>query len=109
MGNSIKITIGSESKNYVDKFEIKPQPGTDIEVEAEAGYAAAIAIPNANTFLENAESDGYIQVIVDNNNPQVFRVKSEPSIGHHYYHVFMITQQEFADNPGSSAPKIVIE
>jgi len=107
MGSLKTVNISNQAP-YVDPFTIQAGAGDEIKVVTGANAAAAISIPDAFTFLVEAEKEGYSQVYIPAESYRIFTVKSDPETGTHYYHVFMQAQDEFADNPGSSAPKIVI-
>jgi len=114
MVKTIYINISSTAP-YVEKekFRIEPEAGDTIVFNTGEGAAAAIIIPQAKCFLNQAEAENenYIQdKLAANKSPAItFTVKNYPAKGIYFYHVFMIDQKEFADNPGHSAPKIVID
>jgi hypothetical protein len=97
------------AEHYVNNFEVHCDAGDQIKFITKRNAASTISIPDAMTFLEGKKREDYIQDFIPEMSSKTYKVKKDPEKGDHYYQVFMVVQQDFADKPGSSAPKIVID
>lgn len=108
MGDTLDVNISS-TPPYVQYFEITRSAGDKIKLITGTNAAAGISIPNASDFLEDPKTSAYDEFYIPANSEKLLTVKEGAITGTYYYHVFMVAQTDFADQTGSSAPKIVIE
>ena len=122
----LEIKIGSKApfvKPFILRIRPKKKPVNTVKfILLDKEIKAAISFPNARAIFEGLKHN-YEQFILPERvrvkNSQVFRLKYSkvlrfkrtPLYGSFTYHAVVIGKKffKFADNPGHSAPKIIIE
>jgi hypothetical protein len=108
MENSPDATIISHEP-FLDNFEILKSRGEKITIFAAEDADAAVIIPKINAFAAELRKNNYEEKIVTAKEPLEIEISEKAELEKYTFHVFVIDKRRFADNPGYSAPKIIIK
>jgi plastocyanin len=105
----VVVNINQFKPPYVEPFNIRVQPGDTITLRTETKTSAAVVIPGVKLFTDLQQKDNYHQFVIDEGSEQTLKISETGTSGYYTFHVFIIQTGKFADNPGYSAPKIIIQ
>ena len=103
------VNISQFKPPYVEPFNIRVQPGDTITLKTDDKTSAAVVIPGVKLFTDLQNKDNYHQFVIDEGSERTIKISDTGTSGYYTFHVFMIQIGKFADNPGYSAPKIIIQ